>query len=120
MGAALPLLLRPRSPGSHARDCQDQSRIGYAATKLAQEDLVRIAANALGIPFLIFRLQNVYGEGQSLNNPYTGILSIFSNRIRQGKASRCSRMARKAVTLCMFRTSPRRWRSASSRTAGMA
>jgi dTDP-L-rhamnose 4-epimerase len=57
----------------------------YAATKLAQEDLVRIAANALGIPFLIFRLQNVYGEGQSLHNPYTGILSIFSNRIRQGK-----------------------------------
>jgi dTDP-L-rhamnose 4-epimerase len=57
----------------------------YAATKLAQEDLVRIAANALGIPFLIFRLQNVYGEGQSLSNPYTGILSIFSNRIRQGK-----------------------------------
>jgi dTDP-L-rhamnose 4-epimerase len=58
----------------------------YAATKLAQEDLVRIAANALGIPFLIFRLQNVYGEGQSLNNPYTGILSIFSSRMRQGKA----------------------------------
>jgi len=57
----------------------------YAATKLAQEDLVRIAANSHGIPFLIFRLQNVYGEGQSLNNPYTGILSIFSNRIRQGK-----------------------------------
>jgi dTDP-L-rhamnose 4-epimerase len=57
----------------------------YAATKLAQEDLVRIVGNALGIPFLIFRLQNVYGEGQSLNNPYTGILSIFSNRIRQGK-----------------------------------
>src|ERR1700678_484296 len=57
----------------------------YAATKLAQEELVRIAAGALGIPFLIFRLQNVYGEGQSLNNPYTGILTIFSNRIRQGK-----------------------------------
>jgi dTDP-L-rhamnose 4-epimerase len=58
----------------------------YAATKLAQEDLVRIAAGALGIPFVILRFQNVYGEGQSLNNPYTGILSIFSNRIRQGKA----------------------------------
>jgi dTDP-L-rhamnose 4-epimerase len=58
----------------------------YAATKLAQEDLVRVAAGALGIPFLIFRFQNVYGEGQSLNNPYTGILSIFSNRIQQGKA----------------------------------
>jgi dTDP-L-rhamnose 4-epimerase len=58
----------------------------YAATKLAQEDLVRIASQVLGIPAVIFRLQNVYGEGQSLKNPYTGILSIFSNQLRLGKA----------------------------------
>jgi dTDP-L-rhamnose 4-epimerase len=32
----------------------------------------------------IFRFQNVYGEGQSLQNPYTGIISIFFNRARQG------------------------------------
>jgi len=57
----------------------------YAATKLAQEDLVRVGAGALGIPFVIFRFQNVYGEGQSLKNPYTGILSIFSNQLRRGK-----------------------------------
>jgi dTDP-L-rhamnose 4-epimerase len=57
----------------------------YAATKLAQEDLVRIAATALGIGSVIFRFQNVYGEGQSLKNPYTGILSIFSNQLRLGK-----------------------------------
>jgi dTDP-L-rhamnose 4-epimerase len=57
----------------------------YAATKLAQEDLVRIAGKALGIPTIIFRLQNVYGEGQSLKNPYTGILSIFSNQLRGEK-----------------------------------
>lgn len=56
----------------------------YAATKSAQEDLVRITCAALGIGYAILRLQNVYGEGQSLNNPYTGILSIFSTRIRQG------------------------------------
>ncbi len=56
----------------------------YAATKLAQEHLLRIAGESLGIPYIIFRFQNVYGEGQSLNNPYTGILSIFANRIRQG------------------------------------
>lgn len=56
----------------------------YAATKYAQEDLVRVAASALGIDFAVLRLQNVYGEGQSLNNPYTGILSIFSTRIRRG------------------------------------
>jgi dTDP-L-rhamnose 4-epimerase len=56
----------------------------YAATKLAQEDLVRISCGALGIRNVVLRLQNVYGEGQSLNNPYTGILSIFSTRIRRG------------------------------------
>lgn len=32
-----------------------------------------------------FRYQNVYGPGQSLSNPYTGILSIFSTRIKHGK-----------------------------------
>ena len=58
----------------------------YAATKLAQEDLVRIAGRALGVSTVTFRFQNVYGEGQSLRNPYTGILSIFSNQLRQGKA----------------------------------
>ncbi len=57
----------------------------YAATKLAQEDLVHIASQALGIPAVIFRFQNVYGEGQSLKNPYTGILSIFSTQIRAGR-----------------------------------
>jgi dTDP-L-rhamnose 4-epimerase len=56
----------------------------YAATKLAQEDLVRIACGSVGIPFGILRFQNVFGEGQSLKNPYTGILSIFSTRVRRG------------------------------------
>jgi len=56
----------------------------YAATKLAQEDLVRVACGALGMPHAILRFQNVFGEGQSLKNPYTGILSIFSTRIRLG------------------------------------
>ncbi|MEN3813490.1 NAD-dependent epimerase/dehydratase family protein [Chromobacterium piscinae] len=56
----------------------------YAATKYTQEDLVRIACESLDIGFAILRLQNVYGEEQSLQNPYTGILSIFSTRIRRG------------------------------------
>lgn len=56
----------------------------YAATKAAQEMLVASASDALGIKSYILRLQNVYGEGQSLQNPYTGIISIFFNRARQG------------------------------------
>lgn len=56
----------------------------YAASKIAQEDLVRVNCRALGIQPVVLRFQNVYGEGQSLKNPYTGILSIFSTRIRMG------------------------------------
>lgn len=56
----------------------------YAHSKLAQEELIRIACASGQISFVALRFQNVYGPGQSLRNPYTGILSIFSNRIRQG------------------------------------
>lgn len=56
----------------------------YAATKLAQENLVEVACSSLGLAYAILRFQNVFGEGQSLKNPYTGILSIFSTRARLG------------------------------------
>jgi dTDP-L-rhamnose 4-epimerase len=56
----------------------------YAATKLTQEHLVGVACRSMGIAHSILRFQNVFGEGQSLSNPYTGILSIFSTRIRLG------------------------------------
>ena len=50
----------------------------YGATKLMQEQLVSFFCERLGIEYSILRFQNVYGPGQSLKNPYTGILSIFS------------------------------------------
>lgn len=56
----------------------------YGITKLTQEQMVLTVGRALGISALAFRYQNVYGPGQSLSNPYTGILSIFSARIRNG------------------------------------
>lgn len=57
----------------------------YGLTKLHQEDLVKLVCKNLHIPYTILRFQNVYGVGQSLSNPYTGILSIFSNLIRAGQ-----------------------------------
>ncbi|MDO8381399.1 MAG: NAD-dependent epimerase/dehydratase family protein [Microbacterium sp.] len=57
----------------------------YGITKQVQEQLVMTASPTLGIEPVSLRYQNVYGPGQSLNNPYTGILSIFSSLIRQGK-----------------------------------
>ena len=40
---------------------------------------------AMNIDYTIFRFQNVYGAGQSLKNPYTGILSIFSTLMLENK-----------------------------------
>ena len=42
----------------------------------------------LGISSYALRYQNVYGPGQSLQNPYTGILAIFSGLARSNKAIR--------------------------------
>jgi len=56
----------------------------YAATKASQELLLLSASPSVKAATVIFRFQNVYGEGQSLQNPYTGIISIFFNRARQG------------------------------------
>lgn len=57
----------------------------YGITKLSQELLLMQSAKSLEIPAVALRFQNVYGPGQSLSNPYTGILSIFSTRIRHGQ-----------------------------------
>ncbi|MFR0716569.1 NAD-dependent epimerase/dehydratase family protein [Enterobacterales bacterium BD_CKDN230030183-1A_HGKHYDSX7] len=57
----------------------------YGITKQVQEQLVLTGGAALGIGAVALRYQNVYGPGQSLKNPYTGILSIFSTLLLQGK-----------------------------------
>lgn len=57
----------------------------YGLTKQVQEQMVLMFASALGIDGFAMRYQNVYGPGQSLSNPYTGILAVFSNLVRQGK-----------------------------------
>jgi Nucleoside-diphosphate-sugar epimerases len=57
----------------------------YAYTKYAQEMMLRTMCSAMGIDYTIFRFQNVYGVGQSLKNPYTGILSVFSTLMLENK-----------------------------------
>lgn len=57
----------------------------YAVTKLAQENLVLAVAKARGLSAYGLRYQNVFGAGQSLSNPYTGILSIFSREMLFGR-----------------------------------
>lgn len=57
----------------------------YAFTKYTQEMMLRTMCPALEVDYTIFRFQNVYGVGQSLKNPYTGILSIFSSLMLENK-----------------------------------
>lgn len=57
----------------------------YGITKQVQEQLVMTVCPLLSIEPVALRYQNVYGPGQSLENPYTGILSIFSNLIMNDK-----------------------------------
>ena len=57
----------------------------YGITKLNQEQMIMTLCKTINIPCVAFRYQNVYGPGQSLSNPYTGIISIFSNLLLHNK-----------------------------------
>lgn len=54
----------------------------YGLSKQVQEQMTLMFCRSLGIAGRALRYQNVYGPGQSLANPYTGILAIFSNLAR--------------------------------------
>jgi len=54
----------------------------YGSTKLAQEHILRSWCLAMQVTPVVYRLQNVYGPGQSLTNPYTGIVSFFAQRAK--------------------------------------
>jgi len=56
----------------------------YAVTKRCQEEAVLVMGRAYGIPAVALRYFNVYGPGQSLSNPYTGVAAIFASRILNG------------------------------------
>jgi dTDP-L-rhamnose 4-epimerase len=57
----------------------------YALTKYVQERLTLTLAPAYGMEGVALRLFNVYGPGQALSNPYTGVLAIFAARLLNGQ-----------------------------------
>lgn len=58
----------------------------YAATKFCQENLIASWCGSFGVTPVLYRLQNVYGAGQSLINPYTGIVSLFARLAKSGES----------------------------------
>ncbi len=53
----------------------------YALTKYVQERLTLTVTPPYGMEGVALRLFNVYGPGQALSNPYTGVLAIFASRL---------------------------------------
>lgn len=57
----------------------------YALNKYVQERTTHIMGEPYGIESVCLRLFNVYGPGQALSNPYTGVLAIFASRLLNGQ-----------------------------------
>jgi dTDP-L-rhamnose 4-epimerase len=57
----------------------------YAINKRDHEEMALVVGAAYGIPTVALRFFNVYGPGQALSNPYTGVAAIFASRLLNGR-----------------------------------
>ena len=57
----------------------------YALTKVDQERLVLTWGRQTGIPTVALRYSCTYGPRQSIFNPYTGVIAIFTTRLLNGQ-----------------------------------
>jgi dTDP-L-rhamnose 4-epimerase len=57
----------------------------YAVSKRGQEEYCLAVGRAYGIPTVALRYFNIFGAGQALGNPYTGLVAIFCNRLLSGE-----------------------------------
>jgi len=75
----------PLVPIATPEDKPVSLRSVYALTKYVQERMTLILSSAYGIEGCALRLFNVFGPGQALSNPYTGVLAIFASRLFNGQ-----------------------------------
>lgn len=57
----------------------------YGVDKVSNEMNALVADRIHGVPNRGLRFFNVYGPGQDPSSPYSGVISIFANRILQGQ-----------------------------------
>ncbi|WP_448571727.1 NAD-dependent epimerase/dehydratase family protein [Trichothermofontia sp.] len=58
----------------------------YGLQKLAGEQYIALFSQYLGISSVSLRLFNVFGPRQDPNSPYSGVISIFSKAMREGRS----------------------------------
>jgi UDP-glucose 4-epimerase len=57
----------------------------YGIAKLAVEQDLRVTHEMFGLPYVVFRPHNVYGEHQNLGDRYRNVVGIFMNQLMQGR-----------------------------------
>jgi UDP-glucose 4-epimerase len=57
----------------------------YAVDKLASEHACKVYTHLYGLEAVALRYFNVFGPRQDPSSPYSGVISIFSDCLRQGK-----------------------------------
>ena len=67
-----------------AEDAVTKPLTAYGADKLGCELHGRVAWHVHRVPNTGVRLFNVYGPRQDPNSPYSGVISIFADRVRRG------------------------------------
>lgn len=58
----------------------------YGVSKYAVELDLRAAHEMFGLPFIVFRPHNVYGERQNIADRYRNVIGIFMNQVMQGRS----------------------------------
>lgn len=76
---------RPLIPAPTPESKAAALRSVYAINKYVQERLTLTLTAQYGMEGCALRLWNIYGPGQALSNPYTGVLAIFASRIANGQ-----------------------------------
>lgn len=71
-----------------AETARPQPLSAYGADKLGCELHARVGGVVHGVPTAGFRFFNVFGPRQDPKSPYSGVISIFADRVRAGKACR--------------------------------
>ena len=77
---------RPLTPVATPETKRPALKSVYAINKYVQERLTLTLAAQYGMESAALRLWNIYGPGQALSNPYTGVLAIFASRLMHGDA----------------------------------
>ncbi len=81
-----PVCGRPSSSVMTSEDAPIAGDTPYAVSKAAQERLALTWSRQSGVPVVALRYACTYGPRQSVFNPYTGIIAIFSTQLLNGRA----------------------------------